>query len=217
MTLLTLFSQFKNKWWAKREASLKEEFAQKEEALLRDLVHKEHEVMEEVESRRAVLERERESLMKLAKENEHYEKLVEDRRVDLERSHAELKEQIRITEAKARPDTIWTSAFSSGFNAAWNMMMPLMSEGFNRMKDKVRNDAIEGSIRNFNDTVESAVSKRMSKAEESSLRSIGEINVKLRDLEERLKIATEPEERLQLKNYINALNWIIDGNILPKT
>lgn len=212
MILLTLFSQFKNKWWEKREQSLKKEFAVKEIELLKDLSDREHEVKSEIERKKQLLREERESIERVAKENELYESLVHDRREELEKSNKELKDQIRLIEAKAKPDSVWVTAFTSGFNKAWDMMLPLMSDGFNKMKDKIKDDAIEDSIKAFNKNVDSAVAKKIESLEMSHVKSAGEINNKIKDLEERSKLTTDKAELTQLKNYINALNWILNDN-----
>jgi hypothetical protein len=212
MIPLNLFSQYKNKWWAEREESLKREFAQKEVELLKELHDKEREVAETIEQRKAHLKDERDSVEKIAKENELYETLVHDRRVELEKANTELKQQIRLIEAKAKPDSVWTEAFSLGFSKAWDMMLPLMSEGFEKMKDKIRNDAIEESIKGYNNSINSAVAKKIEEMQLDHLKSSNEIRIKIKDLEDRIQLTSDKNEVVQLKNYINALNWILNDD-----
>lgn len=209
---MNLFSQYKNKWWAEREESLKREFAQKEVELLKDLHDKEREVLETVEQRKSSLKDERESVEKIAKENELYETLVHDRRIELEKANNDLKQQIRLIEAKAKPDSVWTEAFSLGFSKAWDMMLPLMSQGFENMKDKIRNDAIEESIKGYNGSIQSAVAKKIEEMQLDHLKSSNEIRIKIKDLEDRIQLTTDKNEVVQLKNYINALNWILNDD-----
>jgi hypothetical protein len=212
MILLNLFSQYKNKWWASREESLKREFAQKEIDLLKELHDKEREVAETIEQRKAHLKDERDSVEKIAKENELYEALVHDRRIELEKANTELKQQIRLIEAKASPDSVWTEAFSLGFSKAWDMMLPLMRDGFDKLKDKIRTDAIEDSIKNFNDNVNASVAKKIESMQLDHLKSSNEIRIKMKDLEDRIHLTSDKNEITQLKNYINALKWILNDD-----
>ena len=40
-------------------------------------------------------------------------------------------------------EAIWIEGFSAGFQSAWNMMAPLMTQGVINMKESIRTEAIE--------------------------------------------------------------------------
>ena len=74
---------------------------------------------------------------------------VLDRKVELLRVNDELKQQIRLIEAKASPDNIWVAAFSSGFQKAWETMHPILMDGFRKASDSIRDEAINDTISNL--------------------------------------------------------------------
>ena len=41
------------------------------------------------------------------------------------------------------PEAIWIDGFSVGFQKAWEMMQPLMTDGVLKMKEAIRTQAIE--------------------------------------------------------------------------
>lgn len=73
------------------------------------------------------------------------------------RESDKLKESIRVEvsrqlaglDAKTCLDTVWTAAFSAGFAKAWDMMIPFMTEGVQRVKKGLEDAAIETTIKNL--------------------------------------------------------------------
>lgn len=74
---------------------------------------------------------------------EDLKKRNNDRRIELEKVNEELKAQIRLIEAKARPDSLFIEAFSLGVSKSWDSLTPIITANFDRLKDKIKNDAIE--------------------------------------------------------------------------
>ena len=97
----------------------------------------------ELSNRKTMLEYEKMRMNAEEDNLKHLEKLVEQKRIDLERVREELKLQIRITEAKSSPEQVWTTAFESGFSKAWAMMVPVITDGLEKQKEMIRNKAIE--------------------------------------------------------------------------
>ena len=77
-------------------------------------------------------------------------KRLDDRKVELARINEELRQQLRISEAKASPSNVWAEAFTCGFNKAWDMVIPIMSEGNERMKKLIEDKAITDTLRRMN-------------------------------------------------------------------
>ena len=161
MILSKLFSRYKNNWLKKREEDLWKEF-ESSLKILKDRHYLElsqyqkncdetmliasdkfKEIEEQLEKRRTVLEYEKKKVSYEEDNNKHLEKLVEQKRIELERVREELKLQIRIMEAKSSPEQVWTSAFESGFSKAWAMMVPVITDGLDKQKEMIRNKAIE--------------------------------------------------------------------------
>ena len=103
-----MFKRLKELWLKSNEEKLKKEF----EARLYSL-------KEQYEFQ---LRRE-ESIYKQKQDDLAYEqKRVDESKVALARCNEDLRQQIKLIEAKASPDQVWVSAFTSGFNTAYGSM-----------------------------------------------------------------------------------------------
>ena len=204
MTLFGMFSQSKNKFlalWNKRDNELRAEYAKKEDALLSELSRIESGIQERLLSLR-IQER----------DVEDSELRVMDRKVELEKANTELKAQIRLIEAKASPDNVWCSAFSAGFTKAWDMMEPLMTEGVQKMKDSIRSHAIDETL----DGLESTVAKRVEATGNAELVALNKVLAQKRDFEAKFTAERNEEVKRKYRNYIDCLNWVLNGNVLQK-
>lgn len=74
-------------------------------------------------------------------------KRIERLREETERERHNLKEQLKLIEAKAHPSSVWCEAFSQGFSKAWDMMMPFMTEGLQKVRKQIEAEAIENVLR----------------------------------------------------------------------
>jgi len=64
--------------------------------------------------------------IKIEEEEVNYRlKVLEDRKVELAKADNELKNQIRLIEAKASPSSVWVEAFTAGVNKTWEMLRPI--------------------------------------------------------------------------------------------
>lgn|SRR3990167_886261 len=75
---------------------------------------------------------------------------VEDRTKELERTNEELRQQIRLIEAKSSPSSIWESAFSSGFDKAWEIMLKYIDLGDQKAKTNLYNQAVDDTLKRLN-------------------------------------------------------------------
>lgn len=103
---------------------------------------------------------------------------------------------------------IWTTAFSNGFSKAWDMMVPLMTEGIEKAKQKVREEAIERTMKGL----EGEIQKRLAREFPTNFRKVSEIEVKKKDLEARLGEAKTAIDKARLKCYMEALDWVRNAN-----
>jgi len=134
-----VFQNVKDKWFKAQEQKLLDEFAPKLEEIRLSIDKQTSELIKRLEIIR--LEQ---------KELESLESRVQDRRTELERVNAELKDQIRIIEAKASPDQVWTSAFQAGFIKCWENMWDFQADQVIRFKEKIRSQAINETLERLN-------------------------------------------------------------------
>lgn len=150
-----LLNKWKNEWWEKRESKLIEEFSIQEKSLKEDLqehITKDKESFEaaQKENRNLSLRLEFESARLRAHEIEisEAEKSLIHKKALLEEESKNLSEQLRLLEAKAHPSSVWTEAFTCGFNHAWNTMQPIIFENLERSKKLIHDLAVEETLRN---------------------------------------------------------------------
>lgn len=90
-----------------------ERFNRDEHQRQKEKLQAEHnEIMRRMEVRRKDLSQENAQIDEL-------QQRIIDRRVELAKVNEDLKTQIRLIEAKARPDTVWVEAFGCGFVQGW--------------------------------------------------------------------------------------------------
>lgn len=142
MTLFELFwpsEKNKKRWLVEREAKLKEEFRpQLEEISLR------------IETTEKTIKDRLDSLKQREIELEACERRMLDRRLELEKSNKELLDQIRIIEAKASPSAVWESAFTAGFEKAFDTVWSLQTSAVEKVIESVKNKAINATLQRLN-------------------------------------------------------------------
>lgn len=112
-----------------------------------------------------------------------------------------------------RDDVAWLEGFNLGFSKAWEMMMPLMRDGVLKMKDAIRDQAIDETL----EGLESTILRRIEDCGNSELQSVNSVLAKKKDFEIKLNNSKSEDERNKYKNYIETINWVLNGNILQKT
>lgn len=96
------------------------------------------------------LEHRRELLRIKDIEIHEWEKLQDQKKESLQRTTNELSNQIRVMEAKARPDHIWITAFTSGYEKAWESMQNIQETGIERIKKTIETQAINETLKRLN-------------------------------------------------------------------
>ena len=193
-----LFKNRLTKWLEARKKEVRLEYEQKEQFLVSEISSKFDEKKKEMIERASELGRQDKDLADL-------ERRVLDRKLELERVNEELKVQIRLIEAKASPDNVWTTAFSHGFSKAWDMMIRTMTHGIEKIKNSIKTQEIDASI------------SRLSVMVEQRLSSIGDydkiesfkLEEKKKEFINRRNISNNQKEKIEMDAYINLLNWLL--------
>ena len=144
----------KEAWWQKQQATWIAEYAMKGESLRTALADTLEQLQMDTERQAATHKQERaKRLATLAVEEAELDALkvqVASRREELMSIDHDLRDRIRLLEAKAHPSIVWSSAFTSGFDKAWEMMLPLMTQGLHRMESTIRDQAIDETLKRLN-------------------------------------------------------------------
>lgn len=77
-------------------------------------------------------------------------KILNDRKLEVIQKDNELKDQIKILEAKASPSSVWCEAFTQGMNKAWDLMFPVMSENIEKVKQAIYDKATTDTLARLN-------------------------------------------------------------------
>ena len=112
-----------------------------------------------------------------------------------------------------RDDVAWLDGFNLGFSKAWDMMIPVMTDGVSKMKDLIRNKAIDETL----DGLESVISKRIEQSGDVTIQETNSILAKKREFELKLSSSKNEEDKSKYRNYLDTINWVLNGNILQKT
>ncbi len=130
---------------------------------------------------------------------------LEDKKKDLYRANEELATQIRLIEAKASPDAVWTTAFSHGVSKSWDMMLPIMMRGIEKVKETIRNQEIYESI----PRIDSVVEQRLKETGRYELIPAHQLEAKKRECYLKLGKVTDPNDVIRLNSYISILDWVL--------
>lgn len=152
-----IISRWKEEWWQLRSSKLITEHLHKESRLIESF--KDRLTLLESEHKRKLdaYEIERDILYskikgeiqkgKLLEEDvEHRNQNLKERKLELIQADNELKSQIKLLEAKAHPASVWTEAFTLGISKCWDMLLPSMQDNLDKLKQKMKDDAIQEAI-----------------------------------------------------------------------
>ena len=64
----------------------------------------------------------------------------------------ELKQKIKVLEAKAHPSEVWSQAFTLGVSKSWEMMLPIMTQNLDKVISKIKEDSVKEAIGRLNAT-----------------------------------------------------------------
>jgi hypothetical protein len=192
-----MFKQWKEAWLKSQEETLKKEFAAR---------------LSSIKEQYEIQIRHMESLYKQKQDDVAYEsKRVEDSKLALAKCNGDLRQQIKLIEAKASPDQVWVSAFTSGFNTAYQSMSAFLQKDVEVKRDLIRESAFNEAIGHLEPTIH----KRLEDAGKVELRPVSDILAKKEDFEARVSTAKTELERTKYQSYVKAFEWVlnhVDGN-----
>jgi hypothetical protein len=143
-----IIDRWKKEWLEKKSCELEEEFSSNLKETNRILNEEKDKVLESIKknwiSEESALMR---SIEIKKSEIEDLEKRVNLRTQELQRENENLKEQIRLIEAKSSPSSIWESAVQTGWLMAWDSMKPIMNDAVERQKKIIEQNAIEDTLK----------------------------------------------------------------------
>lgn len=151
-----LIESWKQDWLLKNAAKIAKEYESRQRDLISKLDSEMKLNLQKLELERDVLyakvraEIQKEKL--LEEEVTFRAKTLEERKIDLIKADNDLKQQIKLIEAKASPSAVWTEAFSQGVSKCWDLLLPSMTENIEKLKSKIREDAIHEAIGRLNAT-----------------------------------------------------------------
>ena len=207
-------------WWKRQETAWKEAMApqlqllqaqltQTEEALSTRLAR----VTEQEQAAKQLqqeTERLKESLERQQRDLEDLLHRQEDRKAELASVNAELKVQIRLIEAKARPDAVWLTAFQAGYEKAWDTMLPLMTEGVQKAQATLYQSVMAAALKTVEPAIEQRVTERLQDIQR--LRTFKELTAKRTEFEQK-RIAAPVTDQSRYDHYLEALHWALDGHL----
>lgn len=197
-----MLGAIKKKLWAKLESDMEKDF----ESQKISLEKKHREKLDDYKKELTEKEYERE-LGKRRLDDETKEQL--DLKVRYEKANNDLREQIKLIEAKASPDNVYIEAFTLGFSKAFDMLEDVIGHGFRKSKD-----ALINKVKDEERTkVDKIVKERIEKIDSYKLKEKAKILDKIKSFRNSLVQA----ERLKdvgsinkFKYYIEALEWRFD-------
>jgi len=94
---------------------------------------------------------------------------------ELEKSNLDLREQIVKIEAKARPDSVWITAFTEGHSKAWDFLSKIFADDVVKAKVMIHDMAVDETIKGLDSTIK----ERLEQLGKTQLKPINEIVVAL--------------------------------------
>ena len=217
------FKKIKDNFIKNEENRLREKYTglinQKEElylARLRDLETSEKELdfrKRDIEVKEEETNEKEKELDFKRRDIEDLEKRLHDKKSDLEKANEEIRNQIRLIEAKASPSSVWVESFSHGFSKAWDMMMPIVNEGSEKLKNSIYRKATDETIGNL----ESVIETRIETLKLTQLKPANDLVKKRSEFSLKLKSSKTDFEKIKYAAYIDLLNWCLNGNNLQKS
>jgi hypothetical protein len=171
-------------------------------------------IKEEYLKKKADLVENYEKLFKEKKlELENYEKRLDFERdesiatkIKFEKANNDLKEQIKLFEAKVSPNEVYVSAVTTGFNMAFGMMKDIIRKGTVGVESYYKELAYDEALKNIQKIVDEKISK-MDKLELKTKNDIVNKKKEMKLVIETAKKNKNKEEQTKFENYLEVLNW----------
>ncbi len=136
--------RWKRQWWLIRASELAVEF----EANKLDLIHRFQQEIKEIEASWKLTKEM--ALQRIALEQEEIKfkiESIEGRKRELAHLDTDVKNQIKMMEAKSNPSFVWETAFTAGATKTWDLIMPLMTQNIEKLIKKIQEDATVEAIK----------------------------------------------------------------------
>ena len=204
--------EVKERWWQRQEAAWHEaavpQLAQLKQETEQALVTATHH-REDAEHLQQEAERLKESTERQKRDLDDLLRRQEDRKAELVSVNEELKAQIRLIEAKARPDAVWLTAFQAGYSKAWETMLPIMQGGMKLSNETMRQEALTAALATVEPAIEQRVVAKVNDIQR--LRTFKELTAKRSELESK-RTAAPVTDQPRYEHYLEALGWALDGH-----
>lgn len=194
------------KWWESRQFQIKEQFRIKEEEMTKELERNYLKLKGDLSKGHDELKQKLRDIERETEQANYLKEKLSKEKEDLERANKDLRDQIKLIEAKARPDQVWASAFSEGFSKAWDMMQPLMTKGLDKMIESERAKEIENSV----SRLDVMVSQRCEELKLFQLRDINELRRKRQEFLTKKDQAKKEDEIKKYTYFVQCLDWILE-------
>ena len=99
-------------------------------------------------------------------------------------------------------EQLWLEAFSQGFSKAWEMMLPLMTEGVAKAQEALRTQAIDETLARL------APTHQLYTAQTLSLRGTVDLLKKREEFAQKAEHAVGAEGE-KYRHYVTALDWAL--------
>ena len=133
------FRNRKELWLKRQEERLQSEYSIR-------LCNVESQLSSTLRDSELILEKARAKKSDMELDLQYLEDRLTDRRMEFLRAEDSLKEQIKLLEAKARPDSVWVSAYTAGFNRALDMLPEFSAV----LRAKIESQAIDNTLKRLN-------------------------------------------------------------------
>lgn len=140
---MKIFDKWKQEWWIKNASDLAKEYLEKSKELTEKF---EAEIKIQTSKNEAMIEK-----LQIAGEALEYKlKVLEERKIEAQEKDNDLRLQIKLLEAKASPSVVWAEAFTQGMSKAWDLMLPVIQENVDKVKQAIHDKAITETLARLN-------------------------------------------------------------------
>ena len=149
-----IFNKWKEEWIKKHKSKIEFEYYKELKRIKDSYVNDIKEAQESLNIRKEKREKEIDDIEKsLEYKKKDLEDLLlrqKDKETELKKVNDNLRDQIRLIEAKASPSSVWESAFSSGFSSGFNMAIRSVTQIDDSVKKAIKRKSIDEAIRRMN-------------------------------------------------------------------
>lgn len=135
-----------------------------------------------------------------------------DTKVKFEKANNDLKEQIKLLEAKASPTEVWSYAFGTGFGKAFDLMQEIIKKATFNLENYYKETAYTEALGNIGKIAD----EKISKIDKMGLRTKNELITKKASIQKLLDDAIKNKDTASIEkytHYLEALEWAVDdGN-----